>query len=49
VQYTEIDGVRRDVLLARDVEAAGRVGNDFLVDVAVRAADMDMRAGVVSD
>src|SRR5260370_29997626 len=42
-----IDRMRRDVLLAGHVEPAVRGRNDLLTDVAVGAADVDVRARVV--
>src|SRR5213075_1168207 len=44
-----IDRMRRDVVLAGDVESAGGVGHDLLMHVAVGAADVDVRARVVGD
>lgn len=44
-----VDRIGRDVLLAGDVERAVRVWNDPPVHVAVRAADVNVRARVVGD
>lgn len=44
-----VDRISRDVVLARHVEPPVRVWNDPLMHVAVGAADVDVRAGVVGD
>src|SRR6266550_7319128 len=49
MQDAAVDRVRRDVLLAGHVEATVVVRNDPLMDVAVGAADVDVRAGIVRD
>src|SRR5437879_5685993 len=47
MQDAPIDGMRRDIVLAGYIEPPVRVGNDLLMDVAVRAADVHVRARVV--
>src|SRR2546425_6110841 len=47
MQDAAIDRMRRDVVLPRHIEPPFRIGNDLLMNVAVRAADMDVRAGIV--
>src|SRR3989454_1113547 len=47
MQDAAIDRMRRDVVLTGQVEPPLGVKNDLLMDVAVGAADMDVRAGVV--
>lgn len=49
MEDTAIDRVRRDVLLSGQIEAPVAVDYELLVDVAVGAADVNMRAGVVGD
>ena len=44
-----IDRMRGDVLLARHDESSVGIGNDELMDVAVRATDVDVCAAVVGD
>src|SRR5437667_10657731 len=49
MQNPAIHWMRRDVVLAGDIELPRAIGYDLLMDVAICAADVHVRAGVVGN
>src|SRR5256714_11046191 len=49
MQNTAVDRMRRNVVLARDVELPRAIGYDLLMDVAIRTTDVHVRARVVGN
>src|SRR5207249_1536489 len=49
MQDATVDRMGRDVVLAGYIEPPVRIRDDLLMDVAVRAADVHVRAGVVGN
>ena len=49
MENAAVDRMRRDVVLAGDIELPRAIGYDLLMDVAIRAADVHVRARVVGN